>query len=156
MNFKKRISFIILAAMLFFNISVVCAEFATNPQLLPVEIKFSLETAVPERNKEIELKLSITFLESINAEIACIMPRELKVIENLNEEMMEAIENSDLNHIKKIIFSNGSVTKGEVKEYIFHIITRKPAIYELIACVNQSDGLQIKSQQKIIINLRNN
>lgn len=148
-----------LICMLFIFSGVIYgAEPIVEKQLPPpVNMEFTAENT-PEAGKEIILKLKVTPLEDMHAEISCLLPQEIEpIIDNnvrvkLYKEKQPISQNLSV-YKQKIVFYTGPLKGGIAREYLFRIKVSDIGKYELIGRAEALAKWRIKDN-KLVLNIK--
>ncbi len=107
----------------------------------PVDINFTLEN-IPSVDEEVVLKLTVTPLEDMHADISCLLPEGIQLVREQGIMVLPARDRyfPDTSQEKTLYFEAielyvGPLQANTTKEFTFRVIIPDNQIYELIARV---------------------
>lgn len=128
----------LICGMLLFSVIAQGAESAVErPLSPPVNIEFSIDST-PKLGEEVTLRLTITPLEDMHAEISCLLPEGVEVIREKGimvrpyRERFHTAQKLPM-YRQAVVLSVGPLKGGITKEFVFRAKVSKVGQYELIA-----------------------
>lgn len=139
---KKLLKFfcsILFPAILILRVSsYASAQSSPGPQPPPVDIKLAMVGA-PRIGEKTEIKLTVTPLEDMDADISCLLPQGIEPIREEGIMLLPYRERyiydiqREMEYQYAVGLWIGPLKAGITKEFTFHIIVPDKQLYQLIA-----------------------
>ncbi len=154
------IGFIFIISLFFCAFTRQIAASTGEPSSPPVNIEFTLENT-PSVGEEAVLKLTVTPLEDMHADISCLLPEGIEVGREqgvmVRPYMGMGLEEPLFHEQEQIIYTEvielyvGLLKANITKEFTFRVIISDNQTYELIARVDALAKWGVK-QKNLVIN----